>query len=103
MGSSINANYAAYVGNGVAAEMNGDDLEEAHSPGFNIDGDNGKNYGGRFGLFVPAAKLDIGVSWATGKAAEFEAADPVADTPTTFENKRDWVFWCAPRWQQRKS
>jgi len=92
MGSSINANYAAYVGNGVAAEMNGDDLEEAHSPGFNSDADNGKNYGGRFGLFVPAAKLDIGFSWATGKAAEFEAADPVADTPTTFENKRDWDF-----------
>jgi len=90
IGGSINANYAAYTGNGVAAEMNGNELEEAHSPGFNIDGDNGKNYGGRFGLFIPNAKLDVGVSWATGKAAEFEEASPASNS--SFENKRNWDF-----------
>ena len=94
IGSAVSANYAAYLGNGVAAEMNGDgdEIEEAHSPGFNVDGDNGKNYGGRFGLFIPGAKLDFGLSWATGKAAEFEESDPVNGTPATFENKRDWDF-----------
>lgn len=92
MGSSINATYAAYTGNGVAAEMNGNDLEEAHSPGFNEDMDGAKNYGGRFGIYVPSGKVDLGLSWATGKAAEFEAADPVAGTPTSFDNKRDWDF-----------
>ena len=85
MGSSVNANYAAYIGNGVAAEMNPNDaneLEEAHSPGFNADTDRSKNYGGRFGIYLPASKLDIGLSWATGKAGEMPA----------FDNKRDWDF-----------
>ncbi len=89
MASSINANYAAYVGNGVAGEMNtaGDELEEAHSPGFNADKDGVKNYGGRFGVYLPASKLDLGLSWATGKAAEITGA-----AATDFTVKRDWDF-----------
>ena len=86
IGSSINANYAVYTGNGVAAEMNGDELEEAHSPGFNADLDGAKNYGGRFGMYLPDSKVDMGLSWATGKAAE------IADLPTDFSIKRDWDF-----------
>jgi len=86
IGSSINANYAVYTGNGVAAEMNGDELEEAHSPGFNADLDGAKNYGGRFGMYLPDSKVDLGLSWATGKAAE------IAGLPTDFSIKRDWDF-----------
>ncbi len=82
MGSSINANYAAYIGNGVAAEMDVNDLEEAHSPGFNADADGSKNGGGRFGMYMPSSKLDLGLSWATGKAAEMPG----------FTEKRDWDF-----------
>jgi hypothetical protein len=86
IGSSINANYAVYTGNGVAAEMDVNELEEAHSPGFNADLDGAKNYGGRFGAYIPNAKVDLGLSWATGKAAE------IADLPTDFTIMRDWDF-----------
>lgn len=90
MGSSINANYAAYVGNGVGAEMNGDDVEEAHSPGFNDDVDGGKNIGGRFGMFLIDSKLDLGLSWATGKAGEI---DPLLSGGIDQNGtKRDWDF-----------
>jgi len=86
IGSSINANYAVYTGNGVAAEVDGDEIEEAHSPGFNADLDGDKNYGGRFGMYLPASKVDLGFSWAMGKSAE------IADLPTDFTIKRDWDF-----------
>jgi len=87
MGSSVNANYAAYVGNGVAAEANGaGEVEEPHTPGFNADVDGSKNVGGRFGIYLPSNKLDLGLSWATGRAGEFDAVGP------TFDNKRDWDF-----------
>jgi len=85
MGSSINANYAVYTGNGVGAEMADDELEEAHSPGFNADVDGAKNYGGRFGMYMPTSKLDVGFSWATGKAGE------ITDEVQTGV-KRDWDF-----------
>jgi len=39
----------------------------------NIDGDRKKNYGGRFGLFFPSSKVDLGLSWASGKLSEVEA------------------------------
>jgi len=86
MGSAINANYAVYTGNGVAGEVDANELEEAHSPGFNADLDGAKNYGGRFGLYLPDSKVDLGLSWATGKAADIE------DLPTDFTIKRDWDF-----------
>lgn len=91
---SVNANYAAYAGNGVAAEMNPADpteIEEPHSPGFNADLDGSKNAGGRFGIYLPSSKLDLGLSWATGKAAEFDETGGPNGGPL-FENKRDWDF-----------
>jgi len=88
MGSSINGNYAAYVGNGVGAEMNGDEVEEAHSPGFNEDVDGGKNVGGRFGMYLIDSKLDLGLSWATGKAGEIGGDNGPGQNGT----KRDWDF-----------
>jgi len=88
IGSSINANYATYIGNGVAAEMNGDDVEEAHSPGFNEDVDGAKNVGGRFGMYMIDSKLDLGLSWATGKAGEIGGTNGVGQNGT----KRDWDF-----------
>ncbi len=93
MGSSINANYAAYVGNGVASEMSADgsELVEAHSPGFNADMDGSKNFGGRFGIYMPSSKLDLGLSWATGKAAEI-ANENTVSPPQDFTVKRDWDF-----------
>ncbi len=86
IGSSINANYAVYTGNGVGAEIDTGEIEEAHSPGFNADLDGAKNYGGRFGLYLPDGKLDLGFSWATGKAGE------IGGRSADFAEKRDWDF-----------
>jgi len=102
--SFADANYAIYMGNGVAAELNenGDGVEMVESPGIGIDGDGKKNYGGRFGLFYPELKLELGFSWASGKIPEREISttidiDPitsVAETNTSiaYENLRDWDF-----------
>ncbi len=88
VGTSINGSYAAYVGNGVGAEMNGDEVEEAHSPGFNEDVDGAKNMGGRLGMYMINSKLDLGVSWATGKAGEIGGDNGAGQNGT----KRDWDF-----------
>ncbi len=109
LGSSINGNYAVYMGNGVAAEVNADEgeIEMIESPGMNIDGDRGKNYGGRFGIFHPDSKLEMGISWATGKISEMETSTTINPgatgtissgstvafaSETAFENARDWDF-----------
>ncbi len=86
------ANYAVYMGNGVAAEINATDgeLEMIESPGMNNDGDGGKNYGGRFGLYYPTSKIDVGFSWASGKISEME--EDITNQSLTFENARDWDF-----------
>lgn len=105
---SAAANYAVYMGNGVAAEVNADEgeIEMIESPGMN-NGSRDKNFGGRFGMYYPSSKLEIGLSWATGKISEMEAetqitldANPIAGTPTvadiatetSFANSRDWDF-----------
>jgi len=69
--SGIYANYAVYLGNGPALEANeaGDEIEMIETPGLNKDGDGKKTGGGRFGLYFPEQRLDIGVSLATGKAS----------------------------------
>ena len=109
--SFADANYAVYMGNGVAAEMNedGDAVEKIESPGMGADGDGKKNYGGRLGLFYPSIKLEVGVSWATGKIPEREIATTLTTdapivtdgttanvislaTPIAYENSRDWDF-----------
>ena len=84
--SFADANYAVYTGNGVASELNasGNEIEMIESPGYNVDGDRKKNYGGRFGLFFPSSKVDFGLSWASGKLSEVESG--------IYTNTRDWDF-----------
>jgi len=74
------ANYAVYVGNGPALETNlaGTAIEKIETPGIGDDGDGNKVFGGRFGIFLPGPKLDIGVSAASGKASEWDTTlDPI--------------------------
>jgi len=67
--SGIYANYAAYLGNGPNLEADGTEIEKIETPGLNKDGDGKKAGGGRFGLYFPTQKLDLGISAATGKAS----------------------------------
>ncbi len=69
--SGIYANYAVYLGNGPTLEANdaGTEIEMVETPGLNKDGDGKKTGGGRFGLYFPNQRLDVGVSAATGKVS----------------------------------
>lgn len=79
-------NYAVYGGNGPALEADGGEIEMVETPGLGADGDGKKVYGGRLGAYIPAIKLDVGVSAAAGKAAVWT---PSAD-PVTYERTRDY-------------
>jgi len=65
------ANYAAYVSNGpelISTEEDGEfELEGIEAEGLGRDADGKKVFGGRFGI-LPVPGLEIGVSFATGKA-----------------------------------
>ncbi len=67
--SGIYANYAAYLGNGATLEADANEVEKIETPGLNKDGDGKKVGGGRFGLYFPTQKLDLGLSAATGKVS----------------------------------
>ncbi len=67
--SGIYANYAVYLGNGPTLEADGTEVEMIETPGLNKDGDGKKSGGGRFGLYFPKQRLDLGVSVATGKTS----------------------------------
>ncbi len=69
--NSISLNYAVYAGNGPTLEGNevGDEIEMIETPGLNEDGDGKKVGGGRFGIYLPAQKLEFGISAATGKVS----------------------------------
>jgi len=82
----VKINYAVYGGNGPTLEQDLGELEGVESPGFNVDGDGKKVYGGRFGLYIPTLKLDLGASGAAGRAAVW---DPNVD-PVTYERSRDY-------------
>jgi len=84
------ANYAIYVANGPALEADSyaapTEIEKIETPGIGADGDGNKVIGGRFGVFLPGPKLDLGVSAANGKASIWDSnADPV-----TFKNTHDY-------------
>lgn len=81
----VDANYALYIANGPALEFNGagDEVEMIETPGLNKDGDGKKVVGGRFGMFFPDAKLDVGLSYATGEVASLE--DPATDPSRNYE------------------
>jgi hypothetical protein len=68
--SDTRVNYAVYVGNGPALELNeaGDEIEMIGTEGATGDADGDKIWGARFGL-VPLPGLEIGLSGATGKVA----------------------------------
>ncbi len=98
----IDANYAVYVGNGVSVEIDEADntkVGKIESPGMGLDADGTRNYGGRFGLFFPDSKLEVGVSLGFGDTSDREIAGAQADTTTgevtpagaiTYANKRSW-------------
>lgn len=68
----VRSNYALYVSNGpeLEAETDGTDveLEGIMAEGRTADADGDKVFGGRFGL-LPIPELEVGLSFATGKAA----------------------------------
>ncbi len=66
------ANYAVYIANGPAVELDGTgtELEMVETPGLNADTDGKKVVGGRFGLLLPGPRLELGVSAATGEVGE---------------------------------
>lgn len=66
--SDIRANYAVYVANGPELILEGAEIEEIATEGVTRDQDGNKVYGGRVG-FNPIAKMEIGLSVASGKAA----------------------------------
>lgn len=70
LGDSDNrVNYALFVDNGPGLDIAGGEIEEIHTGGLGTDSDGKKVAGGRIGLFLPAYKLDLGLSGATGKVA----------------------------------
>lgn len=86
MGQSTGS-YAIYAGNGPALEFDetGTEVEMIESPGLNSNMDNELSFGGRLGWYNPEWKLDVGLSGATGKAADIEdpANDPARDYDAT--------------------
>ena len=91
--SGVSANYAVYVANGPAVELNedGDAIERVETPGMGQDGDGSKVFGGRFGVYFPNQKLDLGLSLAGGRVSEWEPEK----MPITYENKRDYSVFGA--------
>ncbi len=69
VGGRNTMSYAAYIGNGPTFEADGGEIEGIETPGLNRDGDGGKVGGGRLGFYIPGIKLDLGASYATGKAS----------------------------------
>jgi len=83
------ANYAVYVGNGPALEENAGAtaIEKIETPGIGEDGDGNKVFGGRFGIFLPGPRLDLGISAASGKASVWDTTA----SPITFGPAHDYT------------
>ncbi len=69
----IRTNYSLYVSNGPELKSETEDeidfeIDGVAADGFGADRDGDKTWGGRFGI-LPMSSLEIGVSFATGKAA----------------------------------
>lgn len=82
----MRSNYALYVGNGPelnAVEEDGEvELEGIEAEGRTRDADGKKVWGGRFGI-LPLSGLELGFSFATGKAAVTNIVDEDAGTSTS--------------------
>jgi hypothetical protein len=104
---SLRTNYAFYAGNGPelnAATEDGIDfeLEGIRAEGFGSDSDGNKVFGGRIGV-IPKANLEIGASFATGKAAVNSIENETLGTTTslTGETGRNYdVFGVDFAWQK---
>lgn len=85
------ANYAVYIGNGPALEADSyaapTSIEKIETPGIGADGDGNKVVGGRFGIFLPGPKLDLGISAASGKASLWNTTV----TPITLKDPHDYT------------
>lgn len=80
------SNYAVYIGNGPALEQNLGQIEKIETPGIGADGDGDKVFGGRFGVYLPGPRLELGVSAASGKASEWDTLV----SPPTYTNPHDY-------------
>jgi len=98
---SMHVNYAVFASNGpelnsATADEAEFELEGVRAEGFGADRDGNKTYGGRFAL-LPIPSVEIGLSFATGKATVTELENEVT-TPTpglesgfiTGESARDY-------------
>jgi len=85
------ASYAVYVANGPALEADSygtpTSIEKIETPGIGADGDGNKVAGGRFGIYLPGPKLDVGVSAASGKASIWNSSV----SPVTFKGAHDYT------------
>jgi hypothetical protein len=98
---SIRTNYSVYVSNGpeLKSETENDadfELDGVAAEGFGADRDGKKSWGGRFAV-LPMSSLEIGVSYASGKATVTAIeTNPVPDPsypegPITGESPRDYT------------
>lgn len=90
--SGMHANYAIYVANGpelVAVDSTGngkaDGLDSIAAEGSTADVDGSKVWGGRIGL-LPIHGLEVGLSFATGKAAVTTLLDDTTGTSSSVSN-----------------
>ncbi|MFV2059985.1 MAG: porin [Gammaproteobacteria bacterium] len=88
----VRSNYSFYISNGpeLTTALNGSEyeLDGVRGEATNVDADNKKVYGGRFGI-IPTAGLEIGVSGATGKAT-VTAIEGTGGGPLGNEEARDY-------------
>jgi hypothetical protein len=84
---SVRTNYSLYVSNGPELKSATDDqvdfaLDGVAAEGFGADRDGRKTYGGRFAI-LPVPSLEVGLSYATGKAAVTVLEENGVNPPAT--------------------
>lgn len=102
----IRTNYAVYVANGPELNTEWDgagfELDGVNAEGFGSDRDGEKVIGGRFAV-LPVPKLEIGLSFATGKATVTAIEDDIGTAPAIgigTEQARDYdVLGFDAAWQ----
>jgi hypothetical protein len=87
---SMHANYAVYASNGpelnsATADEVEFELEGVRAESFGADRDGNKSYGGRFAL-LPVPSVEIGLSFATGKATVTELENEVSSASPGLES-----------------
>jgi hypothetical protein len=87
-------NYALYVGNGPEFEAGDDGLMAVMTEGVARDLDGSKVSGGRLG-WLPVPQIEVGLSWATGRAAvtSVEGMDIEGDASRSYRFDGADVAW----------